>query len=305
MLKHFLIVVDAARVDNDALAHTLELARAAGARVTLLRLLEQPTGRSRFVDPVDWYMRKIEAETSLNELGQTLRESGFQAQTALLESRQSEHVLQFARSNEVDLVVLTRPAEGIGDLTHELMKRTTIPLLALRANGGGAPACYRKILVPLDGSQRAEFTLPLAANLAQTCDAQIVLAHVIRKPEMPRRAPPTPEELELSERIVESNRSEATRYLEQVASRLPGSVETRLLVNESIPSALHSLIEQEGIDLIVLSAHGYSGAPQWPYGSVANSLISYSMKPVLVVQDLPAAEATPPQAVARSGSKVR
>jgi nucleotide-binding universal stress UspA family protein len=121
---------------------------------------------------------------------------------------------------------------------------------------------------------------------------------------MPRRAPPHPEDAELMERLIESNRSEAVRYLEQTASRLPGEVETRLLVNDSVPAALHLLAEQEVADLIVLSAHGHSGAPQWPYGSVANNLITYSNKPVLVVQDLPVSETTHQEAVARSG-KVR
>jgi nucleotide-binding universal stress UspA family protein len=252
---------------------------------------------------VDWHIRKIEAEASLNEIGQNLRKTGIQVHTTILESQYPEHVLHYAQSHEVDLLILAGQTEGVSDLLHGLMKRTRIPLLILRAGGGPveSPVCYRNILVPLDGSQRAECTLPLVASLAQTCDARILLAHVIRKPEMPRRAPPLPEDAQLVERIVESNRHEAVRYLDQTAAHLPGVVETRLLVNNSVAAALHSLVEQEEIDLTVLSAHGYSGSPQWPYGSVTNSLVAYSQSPVLVVQDLPVSETVSTEAVARSG----
>jgi nucleotide-binding universal stress UspA family protein len=306
MLGHFLIVIDTVRLADEALAHTIGLARAADAHITLMRLLNPPMGRSRMVDPVEWHIRKIEAETSLNEIGQNIRKMGVQVQTTILESQQPEHVLQYAQTRDVDMLIIAGQPEGVGDLVHNLMKRTRIPILVLRVAEKTADAseCYRKILVPLDGSQRAEYTLPLAAGLAQRCDAQLVLAHVVRKPEMPRRAAPPPEDTELVERLVESSRIEAVRYLEQTAARLPGEVETRLLVNDSVTSALHNLIEQEGIDLIVLSAHGNSGAPQYPYGSIANSLIAYSHTPVLVVQDLPSAEMTSTEAEARSG-KVR
>jgi nucleotide-binding universal stress UspA family protein len=282
------------------LAHVTGLARAMGAHVTLLRLLDQPRGKSRFVDPVDWNIRKIEAEVNLNKIGESIQKPGVNVSVSLLDSRTAEHVLNYAQSNEVDLIVLAKATESVSDLVHSLMKRTTIPLMVAPSEAN-ALDCYRQILVPLDGSQRAEYTLPLAVSIADKCDAQIVLAHVVHKPEMPRRAPPSSEEVQLSERIVDSNRSEAIRYLEQIASRLSVPVETRVLVSNSVTAALHELAEQEDVDLIILSAHGYSGTPQWPYGSITNSLMAYSRKPLLVVQDLPAVEAAQAEAVARSG----
>jgi hypothetical protein len=41
---------------------------------------------------------------------------------------------------------------------------------------------------------------------------------------------------------------------------------------------------------VALSAHGYSGNDQWPYGSMVNNFILYSKVPLLIVQDLPAKE---------------
>ena len=110
---------------------------------------------------------------------------------------------------------MSKQADNIDAMIHGLMKRTNIPILVVPQNGfllndDASIACYQRILIPLDASQRAECTLPVASFLAQTCHSQLILAHVIRKPEMPRHAPLTTQEVELTEQIVESNRIEAS-----------------------------------------------------------------------------------------------
>jgi len=66
------------------------------------------------------------------------------------------------------------------------------------------------------------------------------------------------------------------------------TVHTHLIPGENATVAIHQLIEQEQFDLLTLSAHGYSGNHQWPYGSLVNNFIMYGKVPLLVVQDLPA-----------------
>jgi hypothetical protein len=50
---------------------------------------------------------------------------------------------------------------------------------------------------------------------------------------------------------------------------------------------LHHFVAQEQIDLVLLCAHGFSGQPQWPFGSLAHSFINYGETPLLIVQDMP------------------
>jgi nucleotide-binding universal stress UspA family protein len=295
MLKHLLIILNGKKSVEHLLAHTTRLARAVKARVTIINHLEPSTKR---VDPLDWHIRKIEAETQLNQLADRLREVGIETQVNVSETLEPEKLIDYAQSNQVDLMLVSKQTDNIEGVLHGLMKHTSIPILVVPQssfliNDASTTLCYQNILIPLDGSQRAEYTLPIATFLAQTCKSQLIMAHVVRKPEMPRNAPLTAQEAELAERIVESNQTEATHYLEQTASRLPGSVRTRLLINENVPMTIHQLANEEAVDLIVLSAHGYTGEPTWPYGSVTNSLIAYSICPVLVVQDLPVSTGQP------------
>ena len=156
---------------------------------------------------------------------------------------------------------------------------------------------YQRILVPLDGSRRAENVLPMIAHLARFHQSQIHIVFVVTTPEMARQMPPVQEDVDLSNRIVARNREESIRYLEQVqlSSHLDGiAVQTHLLTSDNAPAALHGLVEQEFIDLVALSAHGYSGNNQWPYGNVVNNFILYSKVPLLIVQDLPTKEEPAP-----------
>ena len=126
---------------------------------------------------------------------------------------------------------------------------------------------------------------------------KIHLVQVVQTPEMARQMPPAREDIDLSNRVVARNREEAERYLEQVKSRsyLEGiAVQTHLITSDNAAVALHQLGEQEHIDMVTLSAHGYSGNHQWPYGSMVNNFILYGKVPLLIVQDLPAKQEQKP-----------
>ena len=90
-------------------------------------------------------------------------------------------------------------------------------------------------------------------------------------------------------RIVARNQEEISRYFELMQMRSPQegiNVQTHVLISEDIATALHDFVEREHIDLVALSAHGYSGNSQWPYGSIANNFIDYGKVPLLLSQDL-------------------
>jgi nucleotide-binding universal stress UspA family protein len=292
MLDNILVPLEDVHTAEHLLSYAAVITQAFSGQLILLRVVEPSRQlQPQFVDPLDWHIRRTAAEDDLERLAAQIRLAGLPVQTGLLESPDVERIIQYANDQDIDLLVLGKQGENINDDLHKIMERIHMPALIVRTDGpiftDLKPVEYRKILVPLDGSQRAECVLSLVSALAQNWDAQILLAHVIGKPEMPRRVSLSPEDLELVERIVERNRIEAASYLEQLQARLDGDVQIRLLVGENITATLHRLAEQENADLIVLSAHGYSGEPRWPYGSIANNIIAYSDKPVLLVQDLP------------------
>ena len=67
----------------------------------------------------------------------------------------------------------------------------------------------------------------------------------------------------------------------------PAADETRLLVSNHVAHSLYELVDQEHVDLVLLSAHGYSGDMRWPYGSLVANFVAYGSSPLLIFQDAP------------------
>jgi nucleotide-binding universal stress UspA family protein len=155
---------------------------------------------------------------------------------------------------------------------------------------------YRKIFLPLDGSQRAEMPLMIAESLARAHSSEILAAHVVRQPELPRRTSASQEDLLLVNQLMERNRAEAIKYLEDLKSRVDMTIQTKLEVSPSISRSLHQIADENNVDLTILSAHGYSGDTRWPFGSVGLGFIVYGSTPLLILQDLPGNQIEPTRA---------
>lgn len=292
MLKHILVVGTPDSIE-DTLHQTKPIAQHLKARVTVLcRLMSASTpSGTHFIDPLEWHIHKIEVKTGIDEMAAVLRQIGIDVQTELLDSADPADIIDYAEKHNVDLIVLVRKTDNVNDLMHMLIKDSSVPIITLQHNYQPASdtqetECYQKIVVPLDGSQRAESALPTATMIAQLCEGELILAHIVQKPEMPRRAPLSEHDLKLSEELVSTNHKQVERYLEQTADRLKCLVKVHMKVDDNVVTGLQNLIEEEKADLLILCAHGYTGNPQQPCGHITRSLIASSRIPVLTVQDL-------------------
>ena len=299
MFEHLLIPLDGSPLAECVLPHGLAVARANGARVTLLQVVEQaePAGRTRAIDPLEWHYSEAEAGAYLQDVAERLRVAGFPTTQVLLQGDPAERVIEYAQAEHADLILLSSHGRSglsgwnVSSVVQKILARASISILLVPAYCATATEMtaqrYERILVPLDGSQRAECVLPVLGTLATQHGSKVLLAHVVRRPELPRRAPPSREDQELADALTERNRLEAGRYLEDLRSRLSLPTEVRLLVEDHVAIMLQQLAMDEKVDLVLLSAHGYSGGTRWPYGSLTTSFITYGNKPLLIVQDLP------------------
>ncbi|MEJ2208092.1 MAG: universal stress protein [Anaerolineae bacterium] len=302
MFDHLIVPLDGSSLAECVLPHAVALARPFDSRITLLRAVRGPTagGASKATDPLGWQMRRAEARAYLDEMVARLKEVGVEADREVLEGEAAEQVVQFSRDEGADLIILSSHGRSglsqwnVSSVVQKVILRAFVPVMIVRAyqpvTSDLAGLVYKHVLVPLDGSQRAEFTLPLATTLAAYHECPLLLAHVVSKPEVPRRAPLTEEEARLVEQLTESNRRKGEEYLEELRARLDTEVETVLRVSENPAEALHQLVEERDVDLVLLTAHGYSARKKWPYGGVALNFIAYGTTPLLILQDLPEEE---------------
>ena len=300
MFDPILVPLDGSLLAECVLPHVVAVGQAFNAKIRLLHVLDrnQAGVSPQLFDILNWQINKTEAKLYLEKIGERLQKSGLQTETIVLEGPLAESITEFAQSQEMKLVILSSHGHnglkkwGISSVTHKIILSAPTSVLIVRAPRQKEQP-YGRILVPLDGSWRAENVLPIVTSLARFHKSQIQIVHVVKTPEMARHMPPAQEDIDLSNRIVARNREEALHYLDQVklGSPLAGvDVQAHLIVSDNATVALHEFVDREQIDMIVLSAHGYSGNSQWPYGSMVNNFILYGKVPLLIVQDLPALE---------------
>jgi len=303
MFDPVMVPLDGSLLAECVLQHVVAIARAFDAKVILLRVLDkkQASEKAQLFDLVNWQINKTGAKLYLEKISTRLQKSGLRIETVVLEGLVAESITEYALKRGVKLIILSSHGRsglsqwGISSVTQKIIFSAPTSVLIIRAHQPATSELieqqYTRLMVPLDGSRRAEYVLPMVTLLARFHKSRVSIVHVVKTPEMARQMPLAQEDLELSNRIVARNREEAIRYLDQVRLQSPLEgieVETRLLTSDNAAAALHELVGKENIDMVALSAHGYSGYNQWPYGSMVNNFILYSKVPLLIVQDLPA-----------------
>lgn len=308
MFKRILLPLDSSKLAECVLPHLVAIARICEPEVQLLRVSEPfgVTARLRMIDPVDWQIRKAEAESYLSGIAARLQNAGLRVSTHLYDGRPAEQIIEVAHSWNADLILMSSHGQSglspwnVSSVVQQVILRAHRSLMIIRAyqpmTADLTGLRYRKIFLPLDGSQRAEMPLTLAESLARAHNSDILAAHVVRQPELPRRTSASQEDLLLVNQLTERNRAEAIKYLENLKSRIDIAIQTKLEVSPSISRCLHQIADENDVDLTILSAHGYSGDTRWPYGSVGLGFIVYGSTPLLILQDLPTNRIEPTQA---------
>jgi nucleotide-binding universal stress UspA family protein len=297
MFNPILVPLDGSPLAECVLPHVIAISQVFDAKIILLQVMDKNRAdvSTQFIDLLNWQINKTEAMLYLKRIDDQLRNSALQTKINVLEGLAAESIIEFARSQQMKLIILSSHGQsglrkwGISSITQKIIFSAPTSVLIIRAPQPMEQS-YRRILVPLDGSWRAENVLPIVTLLARFHKSQIQIVHVVKTPEMARHLPPVQEDIDLSNRIVERNQEEALHYLDQLQlhSPLVGiNVKTHLIVSDNVTRAIHELADREHIDLVVLSAHGYSGNNQWPYGNMVNNFILFGKVPLLIVQDLP------------------
>lgn len=138
---------------------------------------------------------------------------------------------------------------------------------------------FKKILVPLDGSELAAKILPKVEELAKLCDAQITLVSVsseatdvagMASPEVFREA---------GRHAIKA----CQQYLEATSKDLQGKgFKVDLACLEGVPArAIIKYAQDSNVDLIALATHG-KGEVAWVMGSTAEKILSHATVPVLL-----------------------
>jgi nucleotide-binding universal stress UspA family protein len=144
---------------------------------------------------------------------------------------------------------------------------------------------YKKCLVPLDGSELAECALNHVKNLVKDKSVGEVTILNVVKVDIPWA--------EVNERTIDLDAirkpllAAARKYLADVESRLSSegiSVKTETIEGNRPGEIIIDYARKNGMALIVMATHGYTGFKKLLLGSVATRVLHESPVPVLLVR---------------------
>ena len=140
---------------------------------------------------------------------------------------------------------------------------------------------YRKILVPLDGSELAECVLPHVEAISRGCSiGKVVLLEIVEPP--PAWAIEGVDPVALQG----ANEKAAKEYLSKIQSQLASdgfNVSAEVLMGKAAETIIE-FAKRNAVDLIAIATHGRSGIGRWVFGSVADRILRSSHVPILMIR---------------------
>ena len=143
---------------------------------------------------------------------------------------------------------------------------------------------FKKILVPLDGSEIAAKVLPQVVELAKTFKSKVTLLHVCYSGVGAMVGQATPG-------IIKSAEAQEQKFCDTFLAKSGQDLKNQGLdadwvCQDGVPAReIIAFAQDKGYDLIVLGTHG-AGEVAWYMGGVADKVASHATVPVLLFRTL-------------------
>ena len=282
-----LVPLDGSRRAEQALPYAERLAAAAGARIDLASVVEPARGVDGDEVLGTPAVDRVEHRRAYLAVVSARLPEGVRGQVRVTTGRAADAVSRMAAGSW--LVVLASHGEAglrrwvLGSVTDRLVRELAGPVCVIRAIDEVTPPpppVFRRVVVPLDGSGRAERALPLAVELARALGGTVLLLHAAPRPDETLRVRGQP----VTDRWAAAMFEWGANYLDRVRARLAGegvAVATAVGVGRPADVILEEVAARG--DLVVMATHGRTGFTRWALGSIADKVVRAGEAPVVLV----------------------
>lgn len=277
-IQRILVPLDGSPFAEEALQLAQSFSGRHSSQLVLLSV-QQTTGIPRAIPFFQSHGRYdgdlMEHEKYLLQVAGKLGRLGENPEVVTVSGNIVDEITITAQQKAIDLLIMSTHGRSgigravIGSVADKVINQINIPTLLIRP-GSDEPSrrpTFARILVPLDGSTRAEQVLPFANVVAGRSESEILLLSV-------------PDEFQ-----TEAQQDNLRQYLETMAKSLRAiGFPTKTLVTGSTPGyTIVEVANSEAVDLIMLATHGRGGFARLMLGSVADTVIRHTRQPVFLV----------------------
>lgn len=279
-MNKILVPLDGSALADGILKHVERLLGKESCQVLLLRVLPPP-GQAEEV-PGQFELERKAAASHLATVKLRLEEVGAKVTTLQREGDPAAEIVFAVEEHKPDLVAMSSHGRsGVmrwirGSVAERVLRSSPAPVLLITAKGVDVQIeqRFRRILVPLDGTEHSAAVLPLVERLARLHGAEVILARIewegLNRPLLAAALAP--------EKVVESIKP----YRDRLAQH---GIGVRAMASQGDSAAqILDLAESEDVDLIAMTSHGRTGVTRALEGSVSEKVLRHCRRPLLVVR---------------------
>lgn len=316
MTRPILVPLDGSELALAALPLAVAIARASSASLALVRVhLALVDGDPMALAPVDAEIRAYEERYIARIAADVAQDTGLTVEREITDDPVALAIAERAATLDAEMIVMTTHGYTgltrlwLGSVASGVLRQATMPLLLVRPRdhdaseegGAGTAAAQprpvwltpaplpRHILLPLDGSERAEAIVRHAVALGRLGGARYTLLRVVNPVRVPLHpypflAPAFDVDAAEQEQAVEHARGHLEGIAERIRALAPNaSVQVDVCVDDRVASAILDYADAITADVIALTARGH-GPGRLVVGSIADKVLRGAKVPLLMVR---------------------
>jgi nucleotide-binding universal stress UspA family protein len=249
------------------------------------------TGVVRSDDRYDLDHLTAERDRIEKRATQLAEETGLQVSGRVVVGTVDREVEREAAAFGADLIVMSTHARTgldrirFGSVGDAVVRQATVPVLLVhppepKSDPEPVPD-FKRVLVPLDGSEFSESIIGAASGLARSFEAELHLLHVMVPPELNSFH----RDIHDDDGHVTTVEFTADAYLRYVAAEYASEVENPVLEVMRADSAIVGILKAATVsdsDVIAMATHGRGGLRRVLMGSTAGDVLCNAGLPVLL-----------------------
>ena len=292
MFDRILVPLDGSKLAEQVFPYVTELARAFGSEVILIEVCEPE--ESQYEHTCEIYLSNV-----AEQVGSNIEEGAgtVKVRAVVLVGRPAEEIVSYAEKNDISLIIMTSHGRSgimpqcLGSTAYKVLQRVVIPSMVVRVieplAESSKDGLFGRILVPLDGSERAEAVLPYVMELMRKLNSEVILLQVVASGKHVHTIGGL-DYVYFGDRDADSMKISTQKYLGKVRTRLVGkkdSIRCEVRTGDPVREIVKCANETDS-RLIAISSHGHSGIERWAYGSVTYKILQSSNQAVLVARSV-------------------
>ncbi len=282
-IDKILWATDGSEISQHALNWAKLFAITFGAEIIGLHVLKAVDKRIYEIAGRKLDMKSLMERESLNwsnqfdAIGRVLKKEKVRFKNSVAEhNKPYEKIIQIADQENACLVVMGKRGVGlkdkvlVGSNTLKVLQGSRVPVLAVKEKKTKALPKIRKILVPLDISEKSSSALGYALSLGEQLGAAVTAIYVEQLVSYPYEFPIT-----ILNEMRDMYDNQLKKRLEEISAEFDNKLTVKHKVVEAITPFLGIIrfAESEKSDLIIMNTHGRKGLKKIFLGSVAEKVI--------------------------------